>query len=113
LAITEVNGGDVNKGYSGLNQVCNEGLSESHEHLTCPFCLNQRIEAKHGKTRCPVCDAVFEIDERVECVFGDTNEIRLPAIGIICASCGLIQAGENQNCLYCGIVISIGDTIKL
>jgi len=66
-----------------MNQICKKELSESHERLTCPFCSNQCIEPKHGKTRCPVCDAVFEIDDRAECVFGDTNEIKLPAIGII------------------------------
>jgi hypothetical protein len=89
-----------------MHQACKEELSESHEYLTCPFCLNQCVEPRQGETRCPVCDAAFEIDDRAECVFGDTNEIKLPAIGIICALCGLIQAGENQNCLYCGIVIN-------
>jgi hypothetical protein len=77
-------------------------LFDSHENLACPFCLSQCIHAESGKTRCPVCDATFEIYDRGECVFGDTDNIRLPAVGIICASCGLIQAGEYQHCLYCG-----------
>ncbi len=89
-----------------MHQICKEELSESHEYLICPSCLNQCSEARRGETQCPVCDAAFEIDDRAECVFGDTNEIRLPAIGNICASCGLIQAGDNQNCLYCGIGIN-------
>ena len=85
-----------------MNQVCKIESSESKGYLNCPFCSNQCVEARQGKTRCPVCDAAFEIDDRVECVFGDTNEIRLPAMGTICATCGLIQAGKIQNCLYCG-----------
>ncbi len=85
-----------------MHQFCKEELSDSPEHLTCPFCSNQCIKARQGETRCPVCDAAFEIGDRAECVFGDNDEIRLPVIGIICASCGLIQAGENQKCLYCG-----------
>ena len=89
-----------------MYQFCEEESSDSHEYLTCPFCMNQCIKARQCETRCPVCDAAFEIDDSAECVFGDTNEIRLPSIGIICASCGLIQAGENQNCLYCGIEIN-------
>ena len=62
--------------------------------------------AEPGIKLCPMCDTTFEIDDRVECVFGDTDEIRLPAICAICASCDLIQAGENQNCLYCGTDIN-------
>ena len=89
-----------------MPQFCKEELPGNHEYLICPFCSNQCVESRQGKTRCPVCDAVFEIDDRAESIFGDTNEIRLPSIGTICASCGLIQAGENQNCLYCGIVIN-------
>jgi len=58
------------------------------------------IEAKTGATTCPECNAQFEIDDRLECVFGDTGNLRLSAIGTICASCGLIQAGSHQNCLY-------------
>jgi hypothetical protein len=75
-------------------------------NLTCPFCLNQCIHAEPGKTRCPICDAVFEIDDRVECVFEDTDNIRLTVNGIVCGSCGLVQgvtekvvctAGRDQH----------------
>ena len=89
-----------------MHQLCKEELSDSPEYLICPFCLNQCINAKQAEIRCPVCDTAFEIDDRAECFFGDTDEIRLPVIGIICGSCGLIQAGENQNCLYCGTAIN-------
>lgn len=89
-----------------MNQDCKNEMSDSQELLSCPFCSEQCVEPERGKTRCPMCNAGFEFDDRAECVFGDANEIRLPAFGIICASCGLIQAGENQNCLYCGEVIN-------
>ena len=74
-----------------MNQTCKKELPESHEYLTCPFCLKQCIHAEPGKTCCPVCDAIFEINERVECVFTDTDNIRLPVNGVVCGSCGLIQ----------------------
>jgi hypothetical protein len=89
-----------------MNQDCKNQLSGSKELLSCPFCSKQCIEPGHGKTKCPMCDAAFEFDDRAECVFGDTTEIKLPVFGLICATCGLIQAGENQNCLYCGAGIN-------
>ena len=88
-----------------MNPTSEQQLSES-QVLACPFCLSQCIHAALGKTRCPVCDATFEIDDRGECVFGATDNIRLPAVGIICASCGFIQAGEYQHCLYCGTEVN-------
>jgi hypothetical protein len=56
-----------------MHQTRKKELSESHEYLTCTFCLNQSIKTSQGETRCSVCDAAFEIDDRAECVFGDTN----------------------------------------
>ena len=89
-----------------MHQTCKEELFESHEYLTCPFCLKQCIDAEPGKTKCPICDAVFEIDDRVECVFEDTENIRLSVNGIICGSCGLVQGGNRKSCLYCGVGIN-------
>ena len=83
-----------------------EELSENHEYLTCPFCLNQCIYAEPGKTQCSVRIAAFEIDDRVECVFADTEHIRLPVNGIICGSCGLVLGVNRNSCLYCGIGIN-------
>ena len=60
------------------------------------------LEAKPGKTTCPECSAEFEIDERLECVFVDTSKMRLPVNGFVCSVCGLVQCGENGNCVYCG-----------
>jgi len=89
-----------------MNQIFKEELPESHEYLTCPFCLNQCILAEPGRTQCPICDATFEIDERVECVFADTDNMRLPVNGVVCGSCGLVQGVKRKNCLYCGIGIN-------
>ena len=81
-------------------------MPEVCELLTCLFCLNLCIPSTSGKINCPICDAAYEIDDSGECVFGDIDNIKLPAVGTICAECGLIQAGENENCLYCGIEIN-------
>ena len=90
-----------------MHQICKKELSERHEYLTCPFCLNHCIHAEPGKTQCPVCNATFEIDGRVECVFADTDNVRLPVNGIVCGSCGLVQSGHRKSCLYCGIEINM------
>ena len=81
-------------------------VSGENTNLTCSFCLNQCIHADPGKTRCPVCDAIFEIDDRIECVFADTDSIRLPVNGIVCDACGLVQGRNRKSCLYCGIGIN-------
>jgi len=80
--------------------------SAGPEYLKCPFCLNHCIEKKSGKNSCSICRAKFEIDDRVECVFADTENIRLPVNGIVCGFCGLVQSGDSKNCLYCGIGIN-------
>ena len=69
-------------------------LLDNQEYLICPFCTNRFINANSGKTRCPVCDASFEIDDSVECIFGDTESLRLQATGTICTTWGLVQAGD-------------------
>ena len=65
-----------------------------------PFCLNHSVEAKSGKTTCPECTAEFEVDDRVECVFADTQKIKLPVNGFFCGSSGLIQGDENRNKMF-------------
>ena len=74
-----------------------------HDFIKCPFCSNHNIENKTGKTSCPDCSTVFEIDDRGECIFVDTNNPRLPVNGTICTKCGLIQNEDNEKCLYCGV----------
>lgn len=76
------------------------------DHVThkikCPFCLKHNVEAKPGKTTCPECSAKFEIGDRLECVFADTQKMRLPVNGFVCSVCGLVQGGQREKCLYCG-----------
>ena len=41
----------------------------------CPFCSGV-LEPKIGKMKCPECNARSEYDDRMECVFVDTNDLR-------------------------------------
>jgi hypothetical protein len=52
--------------------------------------------------KCPECYAKFEFDDRMECIFVDTNDLRLPVHGTVCPQCGLVQGMDVQRCLYCG-----------
>ena len=91
-----------------MHKVSKDCTSVRYECLTCPFCLNQCIQAEPGETLFPVCYATtFEIDDRVECVFADTNNIKLPVNGIICGSCGLVQGVNRKSCIYCGMRIKM------
>jgi hypothetical protein len=74
--------------------------SQQLEYFKCPFCLNHSVEAKPGKTTCPGCSAEFEVDDRVECIFAHTREIRLPVNGFVCGVCGLVQGDENRNKMF-------------
>jgi hypothetical protein len=42
------------------------------------ICQKHIVEAKPGKTTCPECTAEFEIDDMIECIFADTEKMRLP-----------------------------------
>ena len=59
--------------------------SQQFEYLKYSFCLKNSVEAKSGKTTCPECSAEFEVDDRLECIFADTQKIRLPVrdVGIV------------------------------
>jgi len=76
------------------------------DNLNCPFCLNHSLDAKPGKTTCPECSTEFEVDDRVECIFADTQKMRLPVNGVVCGVCGLVQGDEIGDCLYCGVELS-------
>ena len=76
--------------------------TEEYEIIRCPFCGYQGIKAEPGKSVCPECETVFEIDDRGECVFVDLNYPRLPMEGTICQRCGPIQGEEFEKCSYCG-----------
>ena len=53
--------------------------------------------------KCPECHAKFRYDDRVESVFVDTDDLRLPVQGTVCPQCGLVQGEKVQRCLYCGL----------
>jgi uncharacterized CHY-type Zn-finger protein len=81
-------------------------MAEIQDYLKCPFCENQWAEPKSGKTKCFECSSEFEFDDRLECVFVNTEKLRLPAKGIVCPVCGLIQNDDVKTCLYCGMPIN-------
>ena len=62
--------------------------------MVCPFCRQSDILDNPGKTKCPSCQTVFEIDDRGECVFVDTNSLKMPKYGQVCPACGLIQQDQ-------------------
>ena len=70
------------------------------DHILCPFCGCPEIEAKPGNTSCYACHANFYIDDRVECVFVDPKNLRLPLKGTVCPICGLIQGEDSEHCVY-------------
>ena len=78
----------------------------SHEYMRSPFCTSHCIKAEAGKAKCPECNSEFEIDDRLESIFANTDKLRLPAKGVVCGVCGLIQNRDSKNCLYCGIEIN-------
>ena len=61
---------------------------------------------KPGKGKCPECGSRFEIDDRLECVFADIDNIKMPVKGVVCSSCGLVQGGDTEACLNCGSKIN-------
>jgi len=76
------------------------------DFLKFPFCLKHIVEAKSGKTTCPECSAEFAIDDRLECIFIDTQNVKLPVNGFVCGFCGLVQSDENRKCVYCEAELS-------
>jgi RNA polymerase subunit RPABC4/transcription elongation factor Spt4 len=51
---------------------------------------------------CPFCKTSFEVDDRGECVFVDTESLRLPMYGQVCTDCGLVQQDKRNSCVWCG-----------
>ena len=45
--------------------------------MICPFCRRPDIQSHPGKTACPSCQTVMEIDDRGECVLVDTEILRV------------------------------------
>ena len=74
-------------------------------NIKCPFCIDSNIKAEPGKSECTVCHAKFEIDDRVECVFVDLDNPRLPVKGTYCSQCGLVQGVYRKYCRYCRAIV--------
>ena len=75
--------------------------SKPKRYIECPFCSGI-LEPKMGKMNCPECRARFEYDDRMESIFIDTTDIRLPIHGTVCPQCGLVQGEDVQRCMFCG-----------
>ena len=73
----------------------------SAKAVECPF-YSGALEPKTGKMKCPECHTKFHYDDRMESVFVDTSDLRLPVHGTVCSQCGLVQGMDVQRCLYCG-----------
>jgi len=73
-------------------------------YIECPFCSGV-VKPASGVIKCPECKAVFRFDDRRECFFVDTREMRLPMDGTLCARCGLVQDAGNSTCRYCNAVL--------
>ncbi len=64
------------------------------------------VESKLGKMKCLECYANFEYDDRMECVFVDTKDLRVQVHGTVCPQCGLVQGEDVQRCVYCAVGLS-------
>ena len=65
-----------------------------------------KLRLNRGKTSCHECHASFYIDDRVECIFADPKDLRLPLKGTVCPMCGLIQGEDSEHCVYCNTGLS-------
>ena len=81
-------------------------MAANYEYMKCPFCEKRCIKEQTGKSKCPVCESEFEIDDRLECIFVNKEKVRLPVKGTVCPLCGLIQNDDSKTCLYCGMLIN-------
>ena len=73
--------------------------------ISCPFCSDGHIKAEPGKTICLKCNASFEIDDKVECIFVDLADPRIPLKGTYCMSCGLVQSFYKKRCSFCETIL--------
>ena len=72
--------------------------------MICPFCRETEVGNDTGPIVCPACKAGFEIDDRGECVFVDTENPRIPMYGQVCTECGLVQQIKRDSCAWCGTI---------
>ena len=72
----------------------------------CPFCASDNIHKDSGKMKCLDCLAEYEIDDVSECIFANTDDLRLPLRGTVCPHCGLLQCVDTNKFRLCGTPIS-------
>lgn len=72
------------------------------KYMVCPICRLSNVQDNSGSTTCPSCRTELEIDDRGECVFVNTDFLRMPVYDQVCGSCGLIQQDQRESCIYCG-----------
>jgi len=65
--------------------------------MICPFCRKTDVGDETGRVTCPACKAGFEIDDRGECVFVDTDNPRMPMFGQVSTVFGLIQHKQRLS----------------
>ncbi|MCG6910615.1 MAG: hypothetical protein LJE94_10890 [Deltaproteobacteria bacterium] len=71
-------------------------------YIECPFCSGL-VEAKLERQMiCLECRATFTYDEKLQGIFADTSNLRLPIQGTVCTRCGLVQDERAGHCVYCG-----------
>jgi hypothetical protein len=70
--------------------------------MICPFCRQSDIMVIPGRTICPTCQTVVEIDDRGECIFADAELYGYRVDGLVCMVCGLIQHKQRLSFAYCG-----------
>jgi hypothetical protein len=70
--------------------------------MICPFCRQTDIVDNSGNTVCPSCKTVFEIDDRGECVFVDTDSPRMPMLGRYAQNAGWFSKISRESCVWCG-----------
>jgi hypothetical protein len=75
-------------------------------HNKCPFCASNNVRNESGALKCSDCLAEYEIDDRSECIFANTDDLRLPLKGTVCSNCGLLQGMDTDKCRLCGTPIS-------
>jgi NMD protein affecting ribosome stability and mRNA decay len=77
-------------------------------HKKCPFCASDNVQNESGRKKCRDCLAEYEIDERSECVFANTDSLSLPlkVRGTVCSHCGLLQDVDTARCRLCGTPIN-------
>ena len=57
--------------------------------------------------KCPECHAKFEYDDRMECIFVDTDDLRLPVHGTVCPQCGLGRGWMFRGVCTVGIAFAV------